>query len=440
VDIETPVMPMTEASVVPRSSAKLAKRLNGHLQAFCFSCAIILVFLRFSFLHETFTVLTGVNTYVLYIFGPIALLGVIANGGVQRTLRQSVGIFWLGFVVWMILAVPFSSWRGGSLTHVVMYVRTDFIMLFVTAGLARRWADCKKLIYAIVAAAIVNLATAHLFVDNTNADRLTLQGNGIISNPNDLAAHLLLILPFALFIVLKKSTSLMVRILLVMAIANGMFQILRTGSRGALIALTLTTVFVFVRGSARQKVTVGLAALAIFMILIALLPASTWNRLTTFSEGKEGTSEAVDSSEARQYLLKMSIIYTLQRPFFGVGPGQFSSYEGQSRVSEGLKGYWHETHNSYTQISSECGVPALAFYLAALTATFRLLGKIRKKAQAFRQEEITTATFCISIGLVAYSAAAFFVNFGYRFYLPAISGLVLAIWLAIRREPAAPAP
>jgi O-antigen ligase len=408
--------------------------LNGHLQALCFSCALALVFLRFSYLHETFAVLTGVNAYVLYIFAPIALLGVIANGGVQRTLRQTPGICWLGFVAWILLAVPFSSWRGGSLIHVVTYMRTDFIMLFVTAGLARNWADCKRLIYVIAIAALFNLGTAHLFVNSASADRLTLQGNGIISNPNDLAAHLLLVLPFVLFIVLRKGTPLVLPVFLAMAIANGIFQILRTGSRGALIALVLTIVFVLVRGSALQKITVGLGALVIFTILIVLLPASTWNRLTTFSESKEAAGEAAESSEARQYLLKQSVIYTLQNPFFGVGPGQFSSYEGQSRVNEGLKGYWHETHNSYTQISSECGIPALAFYLAAAISTFGLLGKIQKRARAFHQEEIITATFCITIGLVAYSTAALFVNFGYRFYLPAISGLVIAIWFVVRHD------
>ena len=135
----------------------------------------------------------------------------------------------------------------------------------------------------------------------------------------------------------------------------------------------------------RQKVTVGLAAIAVFTILIAILPRSTWNRLTTFSESQEAAGEAVESSEARQYLLKQSIIYTLQKPFFGVGPGQFSLYEGQSRVSEGLKGDRHETHNSYTQNFERVRHSCLCFDLAAMTATFGLLRKIRKKAREFHQ-------------------------------------------------------
>ena len=41
-------------------------------------------------------------------------------------------------------------------------------------------------------------------------------------------------------------------------------------------------------------------------------------------------------------------------------------------------------------------------------------------------------------GIFAYSVAAFFVNFAYRYELPAMSGLVIAMWFAVKRK--APAP
>jgi O-antigen ligase len=435
---------MTKANIRTRPSlvagerstpVRLRKSFNkDSTQAFFFTAALVLVFLRFSSLHETIAAVTGVNTYVLYIFGPIALAGAIANGGVQRILRQPVGVFALCFAAWMLLAVPFSSWRGGSLMHVVTYLRTDFLMLFVTGGLARNWTDCKKVIHTVAFAGVFNLITARLLVDSNYSDRLTLQGNGIISNPNDLAAHLLLVLPFILFVVLTERTSTVLRIGLVIAIAAGLFQVLRTGSRGALVALGLTTLFVIVFGSARQKITIGVAAVVISAMLVVLLPASTWNRLTTFSRTEGEGSEAVESSEARSYLLRQSIIYTLEHPFLGVGPGQFSIYEGQSRVSEGQKGYWHETHNSYTQISSECGIPALIFYLAMTITTFGLLAKTKAKAVLVRNREIATAAFCMTIALVAYSVSILFVNFAYRFYMPAMSGLAFAMWFAVCRE------
>ncbi len=32
---------------------------------------------------------------------------------------------------------------------------------------------------------------------------------------------------------------------------------------------------------------------------------------------------------------------------------------------------WHETHNGYTQISCECGIPQLIIYLFAVVLTFK---------------------------------------------------------------------
>jgi O-antigen ligase len=335
----------------------------------------------------------------------------------------------------MVLAVPFSSWKGGSAALVLAFIRTDFIMLLVTAGLATRWVHCEAMLYAIAVAAFVNLGTANFFIKASSSDRLTLQWAGIVANPNDLAAHLLLVLPFLLFIVLKPRVHLVLSILSIAAIFLGVFQILRTGSRGSLLALGGSLIFMFVRGPRGLRVAMWTAVPVVLVILIVMLPSSTRNRLTSFSGNDSATQSAAASREAREYLLKQSLIYTFRNPIFGVGPGQFMTYENQIRNQEGLRGSWHETHNSYTQISSECGIPALLFYLAAAISTFMLLGRIRRRAKAYGRKEVAAAAFCITVSLVGYSIAALFVNFGYRFYFPAISGLVVSMWYAVRHDP-----
>ncbi len=403
-----------------------------------FKCALALLFLRFSYLHETITFLTGINTYVLYIFGPIAFLGIALTGGVQRTFRERIGKYWLGFLLWMAIAVVFSSWPGGSLSHLFGYVRTDLCMLLITGGLAKTWKDCRQIIAVIAVATLVNLATAHFFMQTTSSDRLALSWGGTIANSNDLAAHLLLVLPFVLFYVIRPGSNLAVRVVGVLAIAIGLYQVLHTGSRGALVALVVTTLFILITGTGRQRVAVAVLAPLTFVALFSLIPASTWKRLTSFSESSTASEEALESGEARQYLFRQSLIYTAQRPLFGVGPGQFSSYEGGSMASQGLRGNWHETHNTYTQVSSECGIPALIFYVLALGSTFGLLRKIRKSATVAGQQEFVAAVFCITVGLIAYSTATVFVSFAYRFYLPAISGLVLSLWAAVKQESAVP--
>ncbi len=403
-------------------------------QRIAFNCGLVLVFLRFSYLHETIAFLTGVNTYLLYIFGTLAFIGVLGSGGLPRTFREKPGKFWLAFVIWMGLAVPFSTWMGGSLLHWIGYVRVTFPMLLVVSGLAVTWKDCRKVFYVIAFGSLINLATARLFMQASSTDRLAMEFSGAIANSNDLAAHLLLVLPILLFVVLKPRSPFIVRAIGLVAFIYGIFTILATGSRGALIALVITLAFVFLTGTSRQKLTIAVAGPLGLLVLIAFLPGSTWNRLMSFSENEKSTGEAIESSEAREYLLKKSIVFTFQRPIFGVGPGQFSMYEGSTMTSQGLRGNWHETHNTYTQVSSENGIPELVFYLGAIITTFAMLRKIRQRAIAARNEEIVTAVFCLTVGFVAYCVSTGFINFAYKFYALTISSLVMAMWAAVNRE------
>ena len=296
-------------------------RSTGLLHSVGFKCALALFFLRFSDLHEMLASLTNTSAYLLYVFAPLAILAVIFSGRVARVFRERPAQFWLAFVVWMILAVPLSSWRGGSFTHVLSYVKSNFILLPLIASLATKWSDCRKIIYIIAAAAVFDLAASYFFLKSTG-DRLELQWSGTIGNSNDLAAHLLVVLPFLLFVALKPRTRLLFRFALFAAIAFGAFQILRTGSRGALIALVATILFMLVRGSNHQKLVVGVAAVAL-VIMTAFLPDATWTRLTSFSK----TGDA--SEEARQGQKEARVGARLASPSLRPTPGYERIARGQ---------------------------------------------------------------------------------------------------------------
>ena len=137
----------------------------------------------------------------------------------------------------------------------------------------------------------------------------------------------------------------------------------------------------------------------------------------------------------RRYLLEKSILYTLQFPVFGVGMAQFGVYEGEHNQVVGTHGYWHEAHNTYTQISSECGIPALVLFIAGIVSTFLLVNRVYRQARKRPEcEDIRIATFCIMLAMTTYCTAITFVNFGYFFYLPAMSSLAIAVYRAAQDE------
>jgi len=219
-------------------------------------------------------------------------------------------------------------------------------------------------------------------------------------------------------------------------VGYGVLLVLKTASRGALVALVAGALYWLLRGSMRQRIALLAAGPIAVVALVAFVPRSSLIRIVSFSAADAGASqEALESSEMRRYLLEKSILYSVQHPLFGVGLGQFSTFEGENNQVLGAHGYWHEAHNTYTQVSSECGMPALAMYIAGILSTFFLVNRVYRRARGRPEcQDIQTMAFCIMLAMTMYCTAITFVNFAYFFYLPAISSLAIAISGAAEAE------
>jgi len=399
------------------------------LRNIAFRMGVALVFLNFSELHQLLTYVTHVNLYLLYLFGIPTLLGVALAGGIRKTLGGRPAIYWCLFAAWMVVGAPMSTWKGGSVSALIPYFRTVFPLLFVVAGLTLTWKECRSMMLAIAAGGVVIMTAAKMFQDTGDryGDRLALEF-GTISDANDYAVHLIFILPFVIWVGLTAKFK-PLRAAAWAATCFALLLILRTASRGALVALAVGVVYWIIRGTMGQRLVLLAAGPVAAIALIAFVPKSSLVRIVSFSSDESNASqEALESSQLRKYLLEQSIIYTFEHPVFGVGLAQFSAFEGENTKSLGTHGYWHNTHNSYTQVSSECGLPALGFYVAAVLSTFLLLNRTYRKA-CTRPEyrEIRYATFCLMLSLVGYCAGSTFVNFAYFMYLPVLTGLAIAV-------------
>ena len=82
-----------------------------------FYFGLAFVFVVFGVLPELTYYVTGLNTYLIYWVAPAAILGALFTGGLRRTLQYRAAWYWIAFFVWMVVGIPFSYWRGGSIAN-----------------------------------------------------------------------------------------------------------------------------------------------------------------------------------------------------------------------------------------------------------------------------------------------------------------------------------
>jgi hypothetical protein len=117
--------------------------------------------------------------------------------------------------------------------------------------------------------------------------------------------------------------------------------------------------------------------------------------------------DPVGSSDQRKELLIQSIWVTLRNPL-GIGIGNFPVVGVRSL----------ETHNSFTQVSSELGWLAFIAYLILLISPLRKLGAIER--QMFAEKDFSWIYY-LSIGvqasIIAYMVSSFFGPVAYQWYI-----------------------
>jgi O-antigen ligase len=384
------------------------------------------LFLRVAAIPEILLATTGVNTRLLYFFAVPAILLSLISGAAQRTFQRRAGLYWAGFVAWMILATPFSSWPGGSVGRLIGYGRVELVMLMIVAGLAVNWKELRALLYTMAAGGLTTILFARIFLRQDVSGRFTMNDvSGSVGNSNDLAAQVILVSPFIWYAIKDTLLPAGIRWLFWPVIGYGIVVVLGTGSRGGLVALVGMALFVMFRASVSQRALMLAGVVVVVLLSPVFLPQATLTRLgSLFGQRHE---EADESGKTRSYLFRQSLIFAAEHPVFGVGPGQFSNFEGKTRLEEGHRGAWSETHNVFTQVASECGIPALLFFAGGLGSAFFAVSKLYKRARREGVPEVANVAFCYMISFVGYLITILFLAHAYHFQPIVMVGLGICI-------------
>ena len=363
----------------------------------------------------------------------VALLPVawLMSGNITRSMRHPLGRCWMLFLLWLVLATPFSVWRGGSAALLWSWVPKNFLCYFYACAFATSMARCRQLMYVNIAGAWWLLLTCIAFgaaPAQAGETRFHIPNSLFYDNANDLALALLMGMASLFHLFWKRGV--LKRLIAGSGVLLCAIYSLKTASRGGLIAgASLLGLGLFL-GRVRWKALV--LGVPVLGVALAALPASTLHRLSLVAPGADIVTSADRSSAASQAeraeLFHKSLDYTLMHPLLGVGPGQFSTAVHLEAAEAGRHVPWLGTHNTYTEISSEAGIPALILHCAIVVLCLRANYRVHQRARRDgSMGETAGLSFCLLASSVVYAVSTFFFHIAYSVTLPALAGFTAAL-------------
>lgn len=304
----------------------------------------------------------------------------------------------------MCLAIPFALWRGGAFAVVFYQYSKVVLITLVIATTVTSLPLLRRLLF-VQAGSIATMAAVSIMGHRGIGGMVFRTGGvvgGIFGNPNDLALSLALTFPLCLALLFSTHHPLKKLIWSFLLVVLG-YALMLTYSRSGFLAMAVAvSVCVYEFGlRGRRKYLVALVPIGGLALLLLASPARYGERIVSIVNPAE---DWTGSTSSRQDLLKTSLIVTMQHPIFGVGPRNFQV----------LSGSWHGAHNTYTQVSSEAGIPALILLVLILKRTFF---NLRQTQQLLPEnEEAQVLARGLRASLFAYVIGAFFSDTAYHFF------------------------
>ncbi len=365
-----------------------------------------------------------------------ASLVVFITGNVIRAFKTEIGVLLVALTAWMLIAMPFSSWKSESLNQFLNNWLKSLMVFVIVAGLATTVFAFRRVMTGMgwAAAASLLLVLPGAF-SATGGSEGRLVGFGTLSNPNEIAFHLWLGISFLVYLITNRKA--VKRILLMAIFGFELLLIMKTVSREGLILAAAVAVLTLLRVSAGNKIKLLLTMGALVVIATATLSRDSLERYMTLFTSRINTETAQSaelSSKTRTQKLQESVELTLKHPIFGVGMGVFMPASVELTKAKGGPIDWQVSHNSYTQVSSELGFPGFFLLIAIYVSAYRQLFRIDRRAKAAGREDIRNIAFTLLLALVVLSIHFCFDSMAYLFYLPLLMGLITAFAAAYLPE------
>jgi O-antigen ligase len=397
------------------------KRGHGVTFALLFLFSIILYVRP----YETIPAFSGFKSMAFYV-GIVTLAAyfitqLVLEGNLTVRPREVNMVLLLG--VAGLLSIPLAIDPGEAWATFVDFLIKTILIFIVLVNVVRTEMRMKLLIYLELAVSIylcihlINDYRAGVFkigAAETNTQRVAGAIGGLFDNSNDLALHLVTMIPLAFVMALENKNPLR-RIVFWGTALLMIAAVIMTFSRGGFLGL-IAMALVLVRKVGRRNKSMAIGALVLGAIFfLAVAPGAYGGRLASIFNS---AADLTGSSSQRTEVLKRSIWVAIRYPVFGVGLGNFHHKSSQELG----------THNAYTQVASEMGIAAMVVYIIFLVHPLRKLRMIER--ELYERNE-NSRFYYLAIGiqasLVGYMVASFFAAVAYQWYIYYLVAYAIAL-------------
>jgi O-antigen ligase len=352
----------------------------------------------------------------------LAIVCVALDPGALSRINTALGAAtsWcvLGILIWAVLGVPTSLWRGGSVEILRTILVKVVLMYFVILGAVRHPRDVQRLAAAFVGSVMLYAVMVIVrFRGNPDAIRI----HGLYDyDSNDFATLIACTVPIALHLVVKKGWRIP-RVVGIGGLLALLLAFIWANSRGGFLAILAAGLVILIGYRVvSAPVRIGVAVTSAIVFAIAAGP-SFWTRMNTITNANQDYN--MTSSEGRWQLWGRGLGYMEARPILGVGIGGFPSAEGElSQEARDARAHghgtkWSEPHNSFVQVGAELGVPGLLLFLAMLWTAVRGL----------RGSADPGFAVALVAALVAFAVGGFFLSLAYKEMLYTLLALCVSL-------------
>ena len=306
---------------------------------------------------------------------------------------------------YLLLTIPTATWPGGSFTLLTGKYWKGIVITLIACASVNSLQRLKALLYiSTLSFGVLSVLEVRSFLMEEFGSHGRVFGVfiGTFGNPNELALHIVLLIPFCLTFVLS-TRSVILRLFWATWLVAMVFAVLVTFSRAGFLALLASgLVVIWELGFKGRRPSLVLLSV-LFAIVVAgwFLPTNYDTRLQSILNPD---LDETGSTVARLALLRRSVSITVEHPVFGVGPGNFPA------VSSG----WQGTHNTFAQFSTEAGIPALLLFLWILRRAF--LNTTRTIRLTEDAPAVQLLAKALRASLVALVVGALFYDAAYMFF------------------------